>query len=144
MANTGRSWSMMRLRMGCDLMSDALVYERVHDNLKRMKLTTMDELLDNYLEIAAKEERSTLEVLDHLLAEEVGNKDARALGLRMRLAGFPMEKRLEDFDTGFQPSLDPVVLRDHASLRLIPNAENVVFLGPPRSGKDSSCHYSRV
>jgi len=37
-----------------------LVYERVHDNLKRLKLATIESLLDNYLEIAAKEERSTL------------------------------------------------------------------------------------
>lgn len=49
-------------------------------------------------EIAAKEERSTLEVLDYLIDQELKSKEDRALGLRMRMAGFPMEKRLEDFD----------------------------------------------
>ena len=44
----------------------SLTYERVHHNLRRLKLTTIDTLLDNYLEIAAKEERSTLEVFDYL------------------------------------------------------------------------------
>jgi len=113
----------------------SLVYERVHDNLNRLKLTTIESLLDNYLEIAAKEERSTLEVLDYLLAQEVKSKDDRALEFRMRLAGFPMEKQLEDFDMSFQPSLDPMVIRDLASLRFINHAKNVVFLGPPEVGK---------
>jgi len=79
----------------------ALVYERVHDNLNRLKLATIEALLDNYLEIAAKEERSTLEVLDYLLDQEVKSKEERAREFRMRLAGFPMEKRLEDFDISF-------------------------------------------
>jgi DNA replication protein DnaC len=113
----------------------ALVYERVHGNLKRLKLTVMDELLDNHLEMTAKEERSTLEVLDHLLDQEVKSKEDRVLEFRMRLAGFPMEKRLEDFDISFQPSLDPAVIRDLASLRFIQHAENVVFFGPPGVGK---------
>jgi len=46
-----------------------------------------------------------------------------------------MEKRLEDFDLGFQPSLDPTVIRDLTSLRFLHHAENVVFLGPPGVGK---------
>ena len=79
----------------------ALVYERVHDNLNRLKLATIEALLDNYLEIAAKEERSTLEVLDYLLDQEVKSKEERAREFRMRLAAFPMGKRLEDFDISF-------------------------------------------
>ena len=113
----------------------ALIYERVHDNLNRLKLTTIEALLDNYLEIAAKEEWSTLELLDCLLDQEVKSKEERALEFRMRLAAFPMEKRLDDFDVSFQPSLDPAVIRDLASLRFVHHAENVVFLGPPGVGK---------
>jgi DNA replication protein DnaC len=113
----------------------SLAYERVHHNLKRLKLNTIDALLDNYLEIAAKEEQSTLQVLDYLFDLELKSKEDRALEVRMRMAGFPMEKRLEDFDMSFQPSLDPAVIHDLASLRFIHNAENVVFLGPPGVGK---------
>jgi len=113
----------------------SFAYERVHHSLKRLKLTTIDSLMDNYLEIASKENQSTLEVLDYLFDQELKTKEDRALGLRMRMAGFPMEKRLDDFDLSFQPSLDPAVLKDLASLRFIHNAENVVFLGPPGVGK---------
>ena len=116
-------------------MMSALAYERVHENLKHLKLTTIESLLDNYLEIAAKEERSTLEVLDYLVEQEVKSRKDRALTLRIQLAGFPMKKRLDDFDMKFQPSIDPAVIKDLASLRFIHNTENVVFLGPPGVGK---------
>ena len=110
-------------------------YERLHRNLKFLKLITFDSILDNYLEIAAKEGRSTIEIIDYLIDQELQSKEARSQALRMRIAGFPMEKRLDDFNFDFQPSLDQTVIRGIASLRFIHNAENIVFLGPPGVGK---------
>ncbi len=112
-----------------------LAYERLHTNLKLLKLNTIDTILDNYLEIASKEARSTLEVLDYLMDQEKRAKDASSQETRMRLAGFPVKKRLEDFDFEFQPSIDRAVISDLATLRFVYNAENVVFLGPPGVGK---------
>jgi DNA replication protein DnaC len=110
-------------------------YERLHHNLKLLKLGTFESILDNYLEIAAKEKKSTIEILDYLVDRELKSKECRSLALRMRKAGFPMEKRLGDFDFGFQPSLDKSVITEIASLKFIHNAENVVLLGPPGVGK---------
>ena len=112
-----------------------LAYERLHSNLVKLKLNTVDTILDNYLEVAAKEGRSTLEVLDYLMDQEKHAKDASSQETRMRLAGFPVKKKLEDFDFGFQPSIDRAVISDLATLRFVHNAENVVFLGPPGVGK---------
>jgi DNA replication protein DnaC len=110
-------------------------YERLHHNLKLLKLRTLESILDNYLEIAAKEEKSTIEILDYLVDQELRSKEGRSLALRMRKAGFPMEKKLEDFDFKFQPSLDKEMINEIASLKFIHNAENVVLLGPPGVGK---------
>ena len=110
-------------------------YERLHRNLRLLKLITFDSILDNYLEIAAKEGRSTIEIIDYLIAQELQSRDARSQALRMRIAGFPMDKRLDDFNFDFQPSLDQTVIREIASLKFIHNAENIVFLGPPGVGK---------
>jgi DNA replication protein DnaC len=96
---------------------------------------TFESIMDNYLEIAVKDEKSTIEILDYLFDQEVRSKEARSLDLRLRLARFPAQKRLEDFDFGFQPSLDKAVINELASLRFIHNAANAVFLGPPGVGK---------
>jgi DNA replication protein DnaC len=110
-------------------------YERLHHNLQVMKLNTIDSILDNFLEIAAKDSKSTIEILDYLVDQEMKSREAQALAVRTRLAGFPSQKRLEDFDFEFQPSLDKAVIRDLTSLRFIKNCENIVFLGPPGVGK---------
>ena len=113
----------------------SLEYERLHHNLRLLDLITLDSILDNYLEIAAKDGKSTIEILDYLVAQEVENKESRSCALRMRLAGFPVEKRLADFDFKFQPALDKATIKDLASMRFIHNHENIVFLGPPGVGK---------
>jgi len=100
-----------------------------------MKLLTMAFILDNYLEIAAKDGLSTIEILDYLMDQEIKSKNAHDLSVRTRVAGFPVKKTFEDFEFDFQPSLDGSVTNDLKTLRFLRNAENVVFLGPPGVGK---------
>ena len=83
-----------------------LAYERLHSNLQKLKLNTIDTILDNYLEIAAKEGKSTLDVLDYLIDQEKMEKEASSQESRMKLARFPVKKRLDEFDFDFQPSID--------------------------------------
>jgi len=45
-------------------------YERLHSNLQHLKLDTIESIVDNYLEIAAKDGKTTLEVLDYLIDQE--------------------------------------------------------------------------
>ena len=110
-------------------------YERLHSNLHNLKLDTIDNIVDNYLEIAAKDGKSILEVLDYLIDQERMTKENTARERKMRLAMFTVHKRLDDFDLDFQPSVDRAVISDLASLRFVHTAANVVFLGPPGVGK---------
>jgi DNA replication protein DnaC len=112
-----------------------LAYERLCVNLEKLKLHTIAEILDNYLEVASKEERSVVEILDHLMEEEQRAKQNRNIEFKMRLAGFPVRKTLEEFDFTFQPSIDKKVIKDLATLRFLHNNENIVFLGAPGVGK---------
>jgi DNA replication protein DnaC len=84
-------------------------YERLHDNLQYLKLDTIEAILDNYLELAAKDGKATIEVLDHLFEQERKHRDAAAI--------------------------DRSVIEDLATLRFIHNTENIVLLGPPGVGK---------
>ncbi len=112
-----------------------LVYERLHDNLLLLKLNTVEQVIDNVLEIASKEGKNTVEILDHLLEHERKHRETAAVERRIKLAVFPSRKTLEDFNFEFQQSLDRKVIEDLATLRFVHNAENVVFLGPPGVGK---------
>jgi len=110
-------------------------YERLHNNLQYLKLNTVEELLDNCLEIAARDSKTTMEVLDYLFEQEKKHREAAANDRRMKSAGFPVKKMLEEFDFEFQSSVDKKVVEDLATLRFVHNAENVVLLGPPGVGK---------
>lgn len=110
-------------------------YERLHNNLLNLKLDTIEAILDNYLELAAKDGKTTMEVLDYLLEQERKHKDAIAIDRRMKSAVFPVKKTLEEFNFDFQPSIEKSIIEDLTTLRFIHNAENLVLLGPPGVGK---------
>jgi DNA replication protein DnaC len=112
-----------------------LEYERLHENLKTLGMLKTSENLDNYLEIASKKSLSTIQILDHLLNEEVEDKLQRSLNFRSRIAKFPYRKTLEEFDFSFQPSIDKKTANGLATMKFVHNAENVVLLGPPGVGK---------
>ena len=108
-------------------------YERVHEYLGRLGLFTMDSTIDSYLE--KSHGRPVIEILDHLLSEELKHKVSKKTQNMLNWSGFPYRKTMDDFDFSFQPSIDITVIDDLMTLRFIHNMENVVFLGPPGVGK---------
>lgn len=111
------------------------IYARLNSNLAKLKLTRIMEILDNYLERAVKEKVSIIEALDHLFEEEKNNKESSSLKTRINVAGFPFRKTIEDYDFGFQPSIDIKQIDELRTMRFINNQENVLLLGPPGVGK---------
>ena len=112
-----------------------LAYERLHANLQTMGLTTMERNLDGALELGMKEERSLTDILDELVQQEMRERHARMTEMRLRFARFPVRKTLEEFDYKAQPSIDPKVIEELATLRFVHHAENVILLGPAGVGK---------
>lgn len=111
------------------------MYEEVKANLLALKLNRTHQLLDNYIQRAEKESRSLLEALHDLLEAEKNHKDATSLEIRTKVAGFPSRKTFEQFDFGFQPSIDLKTINDLRTMRFVHQSENVIFLGPPGVGK---------
>jgi DNA replication protein DnaC len=116
-------------------MSDNETYERLHENLERLKMPTAESILDTVLERAVRDGSSAMDVLDHILNEEVRHRRVSSIETRTKLASFPARKHLEDFDLAFQPSIDKEAYEDLRSLRFLANGENVILLGPPGVGK---------
>jgi DNA replication protein DnaC len=112
-----------------------LTMDRLRENLTSLKMRNTLEILDNYLEMAIKDDLNIVDVLDHIFAEEAKSKQRRAYEHQVQMSGFPLKKSLADFDFSFQPSIDKRQIDELATMRFLENGENVVFLGPPGVGK---------
>src|SRR4030042_4603808 len=114
---------------------EQLTYERLHDNLKRLKLNRAAEILDTVIAHAEQNDGSYLSFLDQLLEEEVAAKEKRRITTAMRIAGLPTAKTIEEYDFSFHPQLDKKPVLELFDLTFVAKHENVIFLGPPGVGK---------
>ena len=112
-----------------------MALEQAREYLEQLGLTEAAAALDNRLDLAAQRKLSYPEVLSDLLGIEAAARRERYLKTRARLAHLPFHRTLEEFDFGFQPSIDESQVRELASLTFVSQAANLVLLGPPGVGK---------
>jgi len=112
-----------------------LAYERMRDSLEQLHLERALESVDALLDRAGNGDLTTVDVLDQLLGAELAVRRERSIAMRLKLAGLPAVKTLEQFDFAFQPSLDEAKIRDLHTLRFLGQGQNVILLGPPGCGK---------
>ena len=74
------------------------------------------------------------EYLAAVLERETSARDSSGAELRIRAAGFPARKTLEDFDFDAQPGARNQIAA-LASTAFLAEARNIVLLGPPGTGK---------
>ncbi len=87
--------------------------------------------------------------LQAVLEAEVAAREASGAKLRLRAAGFPAVKTLEEFNFDHQPAADRAQLHRLAAGGYLSEAGNVVLLGPPGTGKThlatalavAACHH---
>jgi DNA replication protein DnaC len=70
-----------------------------------------------------------------VLAEEVSARDSHGGSARVKAARFPATKTIDDFDFTVQTSVSRQLIAHLAQLDFLAEARNVVFLGPPGTGK---------
>jgi len=114
---------------------EQLTYERLQDNLKRLKLFKAVEILDSIADASQANGGSYLAFLDQLLEEEVAARDKRRVSTAMKIAGLPMAKTIEEYDFTFHPNLDKKSVMELFDMTFLSRQENVIFLGPPGVGK---------
>ena len=76
----------------------------LEESLKKLKLPTLSDRLDGWLETAAKQEWGYREFLEKIVAEEVAAKSHKRTEMGVRMARFPFVKTVEGFDFESQPS----------------------------------------
>ena len=75
------------------------------------------------------------EYLAAVLSQEVSARESSGAELRIRAAGFPGRKSLEEFNFDHQPSLKRDTIAHLGTGSFLAEAKNVVLLGPPGTGK---------
>jgi DNA replication protein DnaC len=109
--------------------------EQLHTALASLSLTAIDARIENLLESAAKQEPAYADFLLDVVRTEADARRQRYLKTRLQLAHLPYIKTFDQFDFGFQPSIDERQIRELRTLRFVHEASNVILLGPPGVGK---------
>ena len=109
--------------------------EYIEAMMKKFKLVDMRE---QYRDLILEAESSSLsheDFLMRLLSVEEEGKRGRRRDRLCKDAGFEAEKRLEDIDYSFNPTLDRDKITELGRLDFIDAHENVIIIGPPGVGK---------
>jgi DNA replication protein DnaC len=100
-----------------------------------LKAPSLAASVDRLAERARTESWTHEEFLAACLQREVAARESHGGEARIRSARFPARKALEDFDYDHQRSLKREVIAHLGTLDFVAAKENVVFLGPPGTGK---------
>ena len=102
---------------------------------KKLNLTHLEVALPQVLDLARGEQWTYETFLERALAAELEGREQKATVRRLKAARIPGKKTLDGFDFSFQPTLSERRLRELADLSFVRTCTNVVFLGPPGTGK---------
>lgn len=107
----------------------------LNNNLETLKLIKIKENMNRYLDMMSNGEKTPLDSLSELIKMEINHKENMAIKGCVKVANFPYQRNMQEYDFGFQPSLDKKKIMDLKTLRFIENNENVIFCGTPGVGK---------
>jgi DNA replication protein DnaC len=102
---------------------------------RALKAPTLRESVPRLAERARSEAWSHEEFLVACLQREVSARDSHGGEGRIRAARFPARKSLEEFDFEHARGVKREVIAHLGTLDFVTARENVVFLGPPGTGK---------
>ncbi len=105
--------------------------QEIREYSRLLSLQTVGENFENEIENAG----DYIEYLHRLLAAEIEAYEARSTLRRIRQAGFPYRKYLEDLEVDCLPQGLKSRLKELMTLEFIPKGQNVILTGNPGTGK---------
>jgi DNA replication protein DnaC len=104
--------------------------------LRQLRLSGMAAVLDTRLRQAQAEKIAPIDLVSALVTDELTRRQDRLLERRHKLARFrDPERALDTFDFDFNKKMNRALVYELATARFIAQREDVLFLGPPGTGK---------
>lgn len=104
-------------------------------SLRKLRLSGMRETLDVRLQEAQRGKLNHVEFLELIVQDELQVRAQRQRDRRTKAAAFREMRSLEHFDFSFNAAIPKKRIYDLATCRFIADARDVLFLGPPGTGK---------
>ena len=102
---------------------------------QQLNLSHLAAALPQVVQAAQREQWTYETFLQRALAAELEGREQKAMARRLKAARIPCQKTLDGFDFSFQPTLSERRLRELGDLSFVRTCTNIVFLGPPGTGK---------
>lgn len=102
--------------------------------LKSLKLFGMADTVASLAEQASPAYQQAVPILDTLLKAEVAERDVRSINYQMKVAKFPAFRDLAGFDFA-QSTVDEALVRSLHRCEFLADAQNIVLVGGPGTGK---------
>ena len=102
--------------------------------LKSLKLFGMADTIANMTEQASPAYQQVVPILENLLKAEVAERDVRSINYQMKAAKFPAYRDLSGFEFS-DSQADEALVRSLHRCEFMDDAQNVVFVGGPGTGK---------
>lgn len=109
--------------------------ESLQGALKKLRLSGLSQTLEVRLQEAAGNHLTHAEFLELILQDELCIRNERQIQRGVKVGGFRELRTLEDFDFAFNSSIKKKQIYDLASGGFIHQNKDVLFLGPPGTGK---------
>jgi DNA replication protein DnaC len=111
------------------------MHESLNSTLKKLRLSGLLQTLDVRLQEAAGNHLSHAEFLEIILQDELLVRNERQIQRGIKSCGFRELRTIDDFDFSFNPSIKKKQIYDLAGCGFIHQNRDVLFLGPPGTGK---------
>ncbi|MGH8739037.1 MAG: ATP-binding protein, partial [Burkholderiales bacterium] len=103
--------------------------------LRSLRLSGMSATLQARALQVASHEMDFIEAFSWLVQDELDRRRSRLLDRCHTLSGLPERKDLNSFDWSYNPRLPRRAVLELATLKFIDAKEDVLFIGPPGTGK---------
>lgn len=104
--------------------------------LRKLRLSGMAATLETRLRQAQSEKMVPLDLISTLVSDELLRREDRLLERRHKAARFrDPDRSLDTFDFDFNKKMNRALVYELATARFISQREDVLFLGPPGTGK---------